>query len=65
LNPKNKKIVIQSHPIKLAFCEYLCRAAKKDHKINEQKKAALNKWNLAITLYKNPHLRKERKNFIQ
>ena len=56
--------VNQTHPVKLAFCELLCRSLYQIcHKENSSKQIR-NKWFLFYTLIKNPSLRRLRKGFL-
>jgi len=52
--------VNQSHPIKSAFCQLLLLGQAKP----QMNKTARNKWLVAITLARNPGLKKQRKNYL-
>ena len=59
--------VNQTHPIKLAFCELLKRYSNDENykALTPEKKLVRNRWNLAFTLYKNPYLKRERKDYVK
>lgn len=59
--------VNQTHPIKLAFCELLKRYSNDENykALSPEKKLVRNRWNLAFTLYKNPYLKRERKDYVK
>ena len=54
--------VSQTHPVKIAFCEYLNRSL--DDTSYTKNKTVRNKWHLICMLQKNPHLRKHRKSYL-
>ena len=54
--------VSQTHPVKIAFCEYLNRSL--DDNEYPKNKTIRNKWLVLYTLHKNPYLKKERKRYL-
>jgi hypothetical protein len=55
--------VSQTHPVKLAFCQ-LARRSLKHRSHYRYNINARNKWFVALTLSKNPFLKRDRKKFI-
>ena len=57
--------VNQTHPIKIAFCEYLNRSLdQRDTTGNKYNKRFRNKWQVLNILIKYPQLKKQRKMFL-
>jgi hypothetical protein len=56
-----------THPIKIAFCEFLNQSISKKTNFTdniEYNKLLRNRWQLAYTLIKNPNLKKQRKSYL-
>jgi hypothetical protein len=56
-----------THPVKIAFCEFLNQSISKKANFTddiEYNKLLRNKWQLAYTLIKNPNLKKQRKSSL-